>query len=142
MTDIPSCSFGSNISWFCKNYTDLLNVFNQIFPFPNQASWTVFSPSKAGIIKVFSVLQIQHLEMGKWFQLKKTGKNVGKLMFLCQNFGSGALDTGCHVTAASSVPHRLHSLRTLGLLWLRKTSCNWNSLWGALGRWHGGRFGL
>ena len=33
MTDIQSRSFGSNISWFCKNDTDLLNVFNKNSPF-------------------------------------------------------------------------------------------------------------
>ena len=47
MTDIPSQSFGSNLAWFCKNDTDLLNLFNKNFPLPNQDSWTVFSPSNA-----------------------------------------------------------------------------------------------
>ena len=78
MTDIPSCSFGSNISWFCKNYTDLLNFFNKNFPLPNQASWTVFRPSKSVSMKVVSVLRMQHFEMGEWLQLKKSGKHVGK----------------------------------------------------------------
>ena len=32
MTDIPSRSFGSNISWFCKNDTDLRKHFNKNFP--------------------------------------------------------------------------------------------------------------
>ena len=52
MTDIPSRSFGSNLAWFCKNDTDLLNLFNKIFPWPNQAYWTVFSLSKATSMKV------------------------------------------------------------------------------------------
>ena len=30
MTDIPSRLFGSNLAWFCKNDTDLLNLFNKI----------------------------------------------------------------------------------------------------------------
>ena len=38
MTGIPSLSFGSNLSWFCKNDTNLLIFFNEIFPLPNQAS--------------------------------------------------------------------------------------------------------
>ena len=71
MTDIPSRSFGSNLAWFCKNDTDLLNLFNKIFPFPNQESWTIFSPSNAAIVKVISVLRVQHFEMGEWLQLKK-----------------------------------------------------------------------
>ena len=79
MTDIPSRSFGSNLSWFCKNDTDLLNLFNNFFPLPNQSSWTVFSPSNAVIMKFISVLRMQHFEMGKWFQLKKAGKNVRKI---------------------------------------------------------------
>ena len=60
MTDIPSCSFGSNLSSFCKNDTELLNLFNKHFPLPNQASWTVFIPSNAVIMKVISVLHMQH----------------------------------------------------------------------------------
>ena len=31
MTDIPSHSFGSNLAWFCKNDTELLNLFNIIY---------------------------------------------------------------------------------------------------------------
>ena len=79
MTDIPSRSFSSNLAWFLKNDTDLLNLFNKIFPLPNQASWTVFSPFNAASMKVVSVLRMQHFEMGEWIQLKKAGKHVGKI---------------------------------------------------------------
>ena len=142
MTDIPSRSFVSNMYWFCKNDTDLIKVFNKDFSLPNQASWTVFSPSNAASMKVISVLRMQHFEMGEWLQLKKAGNMLEKWVFLCQTFGSGALATGCHVPAQSSVPHRLCSLSTLGLIWPSKEICNWHSLWGSLGRWHDGRFGL
>ena len=60
MTDIPPHSFGSNISWFCKNDTDLLKVFNNPPPLPNQSSWTVFIPSNSVNMKVISVLRMQH----------------------------------------------------------------------------------
>ena len=33
MTNIISRSFGNISSWFCKNDTDLLNLFNTNFPF-------------------------------------------------------------------------------------------------------------
>ena len=79
MTDIPSRSFGSNITWFCKNDTDLLNLFNKNPPFPNQASWTVFIPSNTVSMKVIPVLRMQHFEMSEWLQLKKAGKHVGKI---------------------------------------------------------------
>ena len=45
MTDIPSRSFGSNLAWFCKNDTNLLNLFNNNLPLTNQAYWTVFTSS-------------------------------------------------------------------------------------------------
>ena len=32
MTNIPSRLFGSNLAWFKKNDTDLLNLFNKNFP--------------------------------------------------------------------------------------------------------------
>ena len=76
MTDIPSCSFGSNLSWCCKIDTDLLNLFNKNFPLLDQASWTIFSPSNAVIMKVISVLRIPHFEMDEWIQLKNAGKHV------------------------------------------------------------------
>ena len=79
MTDIPSGLFGSNLSWFCKNYTDLLNLFNKNSPLSNQASWTVFSPFNAASMKVISVLRMQHFEMGEWLELKNSGKHVGKI---------------------------------------------------------------
>ena len=65
---------------------------------PNQVSWIIFSPSQAVSIKVIPLLQMQHFEMGEWLQIKKLGKHVGKLVFLCQTFGSGALATVCHIT--------------------------------------------
>ena len=91
----------SNPAWFCKNDIDLLNLFNKNSPLPNQASWTVFSPSNTGSMKVISVLRMQHFEMGEWLQLKKAGKYVRKLVLLCQTFGSESLATGCNVPAAS-----------------------------------------
>ena len=101
MTDITSCLFGSNLYWFCKHDTDLLNLINKNLLLPNQTSWTVFSLSNAVRMEVISVLRIQHFEMGEWLQLKKAGKHVGKLVFLRQTFGSGALTTGCHIPAES-----------------------------------------
>ena len=79
MTDIPSRSFVSNPSRFCKNDTDLLNLFNKNFTMSNQASWTIFSPSNTVIKKDISVLRMQNFEMGEWLQLKKVGKDVGKI---------------------------------------------------------------
>ena len=79
MIDIPSHAFGSNLFWFCKNGTDLLNLFSTHFSLPNQASWTFFVPSNSVSKKVISVLRMHNFEMGEWLQLKKAGKHVGKI---------------------------------------------------------------
>ena len=139
MTYIPSHWFGSNPSWFLKRIPTS-SIYKKTFAKPGL--WTVFSPSIAMSMKVICVLRMKHFEMVEWLQLKKAGKHIGKLVFLSQTFGSVVLDTGCHVPAASLVPHRLHSLRTLGLLWSRKTSCNCHSIRGALICWHDSCFGL
>ena len=91
MTDITSRLFGSNISWFSNNDTDLLNLFNKIFPLPNQASWTVFIPSNTISMEVISVLRMQHFEMGEWIQLKKSGKYVGKMGVLLSDLWEWSL---------------------------------------------------
>ena len=77
LTDILSRSFGRNDDWFCYNYTDLLTLFNQKSPIPNQASWTVFRLTNKVSMKVISVLHMEPLEMGEWLQLPKLGKHVG-----------------------------------------------------------------
>ena len=79
MTDIPSCSFGRNLAWFCKKYTDLLKFFNKNPPLSNQASWTLFIRSNSASMKFLSVLRMQHFETGKWLRLKKAGKHIGKI---------------------------------------------------------------
>jgi len=62
-----------------KTDDELLTLFNNHFPLPNQAFCTVFSPSNAVSMKVISVLRMQYFEMGKWLQLKKAGRHVRKI---------------------------------------------------------------
>jgi hypothetical protein len=45
MTDIPCWSFGSEPKWHCRSNTNLLTLFNNLFPIPSQNSWTVFQIS-------------------------------------------------------------------------------------------------
>jgi len=47
MTDVTSCSFGSEPKWLCKSDAELLSLYNKLFPLPNQQSWTVFLLSSA-----------------------------------------------------------------------------------------------
>ncbi len=77
MTDIPSRSFGSKPKWHCKSNTDLLTLFNNLFPIPPQNSWTVFQISYAVGIQVTSVLQMKDFTLEECRRLPKVGKHVG-----------------------------------------------------------------
>ena len=77
ITDIPSRSFGSVNKWHCKNDKDLLNLFNYQFPLPEQASWSIYRPSKEICTRVLSVLRMQATSMDVWRQLPKAGKYTG-----------------------------------------------------------------
>ena len=79
MTDIPSRSFGSEPKWHCIDDSDLLTLFNNKFPLPKQASWTVFRPSKEICMKVLSVLRMKGTTMEEWTQPPKIGKHIGKI---------------------------------------------------------------
>jgi hypothetical protein len=77
MTDIPSRSFGSEPKWHCKSHTDLLTLFNNLFPVPSQNSWTLFQISYAVGMQVTSVLQMKDFTLEEWRRLPKVGKHVG-----------------------------------------------------------------
>jgi hypothetical protein len=79
MTDIPSRSWGSNPAWLCDTDDDLLNLFNEKFPLPNQQSWTVFRPSNAICTRVLSVLRMKDISMGEWLRLPSRGKLLGDI---------------------------------------------------------------
>ena len=128
MKDILSQSFGINSAWFFKNGYDLQKNSNEDFPLPNQASWTVFSPSRTLGMKVILILWMENFEMGKWLQLKKEENMLEKLDHVCPTFWVGTFVTGCLVPANSSMPHRFYSLSTLRPTWYRQKSRSLNSL--------------
>ena len=79
MTDIPSRSWGSVPKWHCKTCDDLLHLFNKTFPLPEQASWTVYSPSKEITMRVLSVLRTKRIGMDEWRRLPKRGRNTTEI---------------------------------------------------------------
>ena len=88
------------------------------------------------------MLQMQHFEMGEWLQLKKAGKHVGKNGVPLSDLWE--LSLGYRMPRTSS---EFGASQALQLVYARAAmvkgkNCNWNSLWGALCRWHDGRFGL
>jgi hypothetical protein len=79
MTDIPSRSFGSEKKWHCKTDKDLLTLFNNTFPLPNQNSWTVYRPSSKITSRIMSVLGREVSGMEEWRRLPKPGQHIGKI---------------------------------------------------------------
>jgi hypothetical protein len=78
MTDIPSRSWGSEHKWHCKTDHDLLTLFNNLFPLPNQASWNVFQPSDAICTRVISVLRTMDSTTDEWRRLPQRGTWLGE----------------------------------------------------------------
>ena len=79
MTDIPSRSFGRPAKWHCKNHDDLLTLFSNKFPLPNQQCWTVYQVSSAVSTKVLSVLRMQLTSLDEWRQLRSPGRHIGNV---------------------------------------------------------------
>ena len=79
LTDVPSRSFGSNPAWYCKDDTDLLILFNKMFPLPQQASWTIFQLRSDISMRVISLLRMQVSTLDGWRRLPRTGKHIGKI---------------------------------------------------------------
>ncbi len=79
ITDIPSCSFGSNPAYFCKTDNDLKNLFNSKFPLPHQRSWNVFRPSWKISMRVISVLRMNISTADEWRRLPSAGKFTGEV---------------------------------------------------------------
>ena len=78
MTDIPSCSFGSEPKWFCKTDADLLKLYSSKFPFPDQNFWTVYQPTSVITTRVLSVLRMKDTGLEEWKRLPRRGKHIGK----------------------------------------------------------------
>ena len=78
MADIPSRSFGSEPRWYCKCSSELLSLYNQKFPLPQQASWTVFQPTSEIAMRVISVLRMKHFSLDEWRRLPRIGRHSGE----------------------------------------------------------------
>ena len=77
MTDIPSRSFGEPKKWHCPTDKDLLTLFSETFPLPNQQCWTVYRVSLEISTKILSVLRMKLISMDVWRQLPSRGKHIG-----------------------------------------------------------------
>ena len=77
MTDIPSRSFGQPKKWHCETYTELLTLFSEKFPLPNQQCWTVYQVSSEISTRILSVLRMKHSTLEEWRRLPSHGKHIG-----------------------------------------------------------------
>jgi hypothetical protein len=79
IADIPSRSFGSNPAWMCNSDTELLTLFNILFPLPQQQSWTVYRLRYAAATRVTSILQMKPFALEDWRRLPPRGKCIGEI---------------------------------------------------------------
>ena len=144
MTDIPSRSFGSERKWHCREDSDLLTLFNEKFPLPKQASWTVFRPTKEICMKILSVLRMRVTTMEGWTQPPRIGKHIGRIGAPMSNLWEWSLRafvTGYPICAPSPCNHGICSNAANWILWSQKTSPSCNSLLRYHGHWPEDRCG-
>ncbi len=79
ISDILSRSFGSTPAWRCDSNAALLTLFHNMFPLPNQSSWTVFHLNCKVVTLVTSPLRMQHFMLDDWRRLPRTGKHGGEI---------------------------------------------------------------
>jgi hypothetical protein len=79
LMDIPSRSFGSVQEWNCPSNCDLLTLFNDKFPLPEQASWTCFQFNTNVTTRVIFALQMKGITLAEWQRLPKIGKHIGQI---------------------------------------------------------------
>jgi hypothetical protein len=78
IANVPPWLFGSNRAWTCASDTDLLNLFNTLFPLPQQKSWTVYHPNCTVVTCVISALRMKPFALDDWRQLPTSGRCVGE----------------------------------------------------------------
>ena len=93
-------------------------------------------------MKVISVLRMQHFEMGEWLQLKNAGKHVGKISVPLSDLWEWSLGYIMSRTISKFGASQASQLAYALAAMAEEKSRNWHSIWGAIGRWHDGRFGL
>jgi hypothetical protein len=79
IADVPSRLFGGNPVWHCNTDSDLLTLFNSMFPLPNQLSWTVFHLNCGVVTCMILALQMKPFALDDWRQLPKVGRHVGNI---------------------------------------------------------------
>ena len=80
--------------------------------------------------------------MGEWLQLKKAGKNVGKIGVSLSVIWEWSLGYRMPRTSSEFGASQASQLAYARDAMVEEKICNWHSLWGTLGRWHDGFFGL
>ncbi len=76
MTDILSCSFGSEPKWHFQSELDFLTFFNTSFSLPHQNLWMLCQPTSAIAMRVISVLRMSPFTLDNWRRLPAAGKNI------------------------------------------------------------------
>ena len=77
MADVASRSFGTPANWYCSSDESFANLFNSLFPLPNQNTWTVFRPTHEICMRVISILRMQDSSLDEWRRIPRIGRPIG-----------------------------------------------------------------
>jgi hypothetical protein len=102
MTDVPSRSFGSTARWYCPTDTQFLTLYNNLFPLPNQESWTAYRLSSKARMRVISILQMKDFSMAEWRRLPKPATPIGPIGSSLSNLWAWTHTYRTHPTSPGS----------------------------------------
>ena len=107
IADVPSCSFRSNPTWTCETNTNLLNLFNKLFPLPQQNSWKVYHPNCAVVTRVISALWMKPFTLNDVRRLPTRGRCIGGIGAPMSNTWEWIRIYNKFHTLSKPMPHRI-----------------------------------
>ena len=79
MADMASRSFGSTKQWHHDSDNSFAAAFNNLFPLPQQNTWTVFRLTGNICTRVTSILRTTPSTLDEWRRIPKIGRHIGKI---------------------------------------------------------------
>ena len=79
MADMASQSFGSTSHWHHTSDTLFAAAFNNLFPLPQQNTWTVFRLTGNICTRVISILWTTPSTLDEWRRIPKIGQHIGTI---------------------------------------------------------------
>jgi hypothetical protein len=107
IADVPSCLFGCHPAWHCATDSDVLTLFNSMFPHHNQQSRTASAQTTRWLCTWFQRCRCSLLSWTDGGKFPKLGSTLAKLVRLRPASGSGSILARHPIPNPRQMPNRL-----------------------------------